>query len=278
MGEPSFLDRIFEMERRLNELEANIGWGTRPHGSTHVDGGSDEFSVAGLSGVLADAQNADKLQGRAVSAAAPADANVLTWVAASTNWAPAAPSTPTVPYDLSYYRRTGATANRYYTMPMTATNLSATATPAANSLNAHPLVVARGVTLDTIAIKVTTAAGTLARLGIYNDDGNLYPSSLVLDAGTVSTTTTGVKTITISQSLAKGLYWLAILANGAVYITAVAQADIIPILGVESGLYGPGTEYYIAYTYGALPTTFPASATLYYGNTGAIFVRISAYT
>jgi len=58
------------------------------HASTHEDGGADEISVADLSGRLADAQNADALQGRDVSSDAPTAGQVLTWRNASSEWGP----------------------------------------------------------------------------------------------------------------------------------------------------------------------------------------------
>jgi len=58
----------------------------KAHAASHQNGGGDEISVAALSGVLADKQDADKLQARNVEAAAPADGEVLTWVAASSEW------------------------------------------------------------------------------------------------------------------------------------------------------------------------------------------------
>ena len=54
----------------------------------------------------------------------------------------------------------------------------------ANQLWAFVFQIPRAMTFDRIAIKVDTAVADMsARLGIYNDNGSLYPSSLVLDAG-----------------------------------------------------------------------------------------------
>ena len=66
-----------------------VGGGSAPgaHAATHENGGSDEISVAGLSGTLADAQNADQLQGRAVDSGAPTSEQVLKWSGSA--WAPA---------------------------------------------------------------------------------------------------------------------------------------------------------------------------------------------
>jgi hypothetical protein len=60
------------------------------HHATHENGGSDQISVAGLSGVLATKQDADKLQGRAVDSTAPSDGQVLTWDNAGNKWKAAA--------------------------------------------------------------------------------------------------------------------------------------------------------------------------------------------
>ncbi|KKK53836.1 hypothetical protein LCGC14_3090770, partial [marine sediment metagenome] len=63
--------------------------------------------------------------------------------------------------------------------------------------------------VDEIAIKVTAAdAGKSARLGIYFDNGAIYPGTRAFDAGTVSLGTTGLKTISINESLPRGLIWM----------------------------------------------------------------------
>lgn len=76
-----------------------------------------------------------------------------------------------------------------------------------------PLYVPSSVTADRIGITVAVNGATdSARLGIYNDTDGL-PSTVLLDAGTVSVTGSGdVLTnfeITISQALTPGWYWLA---------------------------------------------------------------------
>ena len=64
------------------------------HAANHEDGGGDEISVAGLSGVLADKQDANKLQGRDVAVTAPSANQVLGWDSGATQWEPQDPSTP----------------------------------------------------------------------------------------------------------------------------------------------------------------------------------------
>ena len=58
------------------------------HSARHETGGDDEIDVTDLAGVLADAQNADRLQGRDVAAGAPADGEALVWDNVASEWAP----------------------------------------------------------------------------------------------------------------------------------------------------------------------------------------------
>lgn len=81
----------------------------------------------------------------------------------------------------------------------------------------HPFAVPRDCTLDRIGIYISTAVAGNIRLGIMNSrnsDGLM--GTVLLDAGTVSISTTGFKEITISQALkAHTLYWLAYTADTA---------------------------------------------------------------
>jgi len=56
------------------------------HKTTHQDGGSDEISVAGLSGVLADRQDADKIQGVDVESGAPDDRDMWRYSSSNSQW------------------------------------------------------------------------------------------------------------------------------------------------------------------------------------------------
>lgn len=142
-----------------------------------------------------------------------------------------------------------------------------------DSIRTTPLIVPRATTFDRIAVEVTTlAAGASARLGIYNDDGAGYPGSLVLDAGTVSVATTGVKAITIDLKLAKGLYWCALVSDGAPTVRGVV-ALLTPIGVLSGGGGGWQTGYYKAQTYGALPDPFPGGAGIQSWSSWAALLR-----
>lgn len=133
---------------------------------------------------------------------------------------------------------------------------------AANRLYAIPFYMPSVPNMaDRIAVRVTSAAGTLARLGIYDEGENLYPGRLLDDSGTVATNGTGIKTITIRKGLSRGLKWLAAVFNGTptmfslnggsvgtwAVLGAVASADW------EDFLVGWSVEF----GYAALPAKFP---------------------
>ena len=87
------------------------------------------------------------------------------------------------------------------------------ATAVVNETVYVPFLLGETKTFDRIALETrSTYSGTgSVRLGIYNNDSTTgKPSTVVLDAGTVSTTAaTTIYQITISQSLTAGAYWLA---------------------------------------------------------------------
>lgn len=89
--------------------------------------------------------------------------------------------------------------------------------------------VSVATTFDRIGVEITTAvASSTVRLGIYNVVNSL-PTTLVLDAGTVDSSTTGAKEITISQTLQPGLYLLL----------AAPQTGASPVgMRARSGGYG----------------------------------------
>jgi hypothetical protein len=154
----------------------------------------------------------------------------------------------------------GSSRDRRFLAGLAANGTLSTGAPSANNLRALPFATGKVITLDRIGINVTTLSAGNVRLGIYADDGNGYPGSLVLDAGAQSTGTTGVKELTISQALAANtLYWLAILGDAAPTIRTIPIAQCLPFLGLDSA-YGTalGVGWVAALTYGALPATFTA--------------------
>ena len=98
------------------------------------------------------------------------------------------------------------------------------ATPSANTTYFTPIFIPNAVTADRIGGLVTafTTTGNV-RFGIYNDTNGL-PSTVLLDAGTVSASSATSFFITISQALSVGTYWLAINQQSGTSSWAATQA------------------------------------------------------
>ena len=138
----------------------------------------------------------------------------------------------------------------------------------ANVTRAFPFIVGAGFTADRIQFDVTTSASgsnSNCNVGIYNDDGNLYPSTLVVDGGQKSTSSTGLKTTTISTSLsANTLYWLVYNCHKTPTFRSIAQTDMPSVLGWDgtSGASTQITGWTVPRTYAStLPGIFPAGGT-----------------
>ena len=118
----------------------------------------------------------------------------------------------------SLYKGTGTAAR--YEMPGWYWAANAVAVWSSGRLVYIPIYVHRTTTYDRISIYVDTLdAGKLMRLGIYEATSGvtgLLPGALVLDAGTVSIGTTGIKEINISQELTEGFYYLAFVGDSSV--------------------------------------------------------------
>jgi hypothetical protein len=116
--------------------------------------------------------------------------------------------------------------------------------------------------------------GTI-RLGIYNHDASTgKPSTVALDAGTVSTTAINtVYQITINQTLAAGWYWLALnaiaLGNlGSAQITAITAGNNNSeiAMGGASGI-GVNTNLQVGWTESVDVTSgFPTAGTVAYSS------------
>lgn len=165
--------------------------------------------------------------------------------------------------DLFGFKRTG----NYVNASITGGTQTTQGIASANSLRAFPLFVPKTMRFDRIAIRVTTAATGVTprvRLGIYADNGNVYPGQLLLDAGEVDVSTLGVKELTIDITLKGGrLYWLALVGQDttSLVVAAIPNTDHYPIVGYEADLSGaPLSAWAHTQTYGALPATYPTSA------------------
>jgi hypothetical protein len=127
----------------------------------------------------------------------------------------------------------------------------------ANKLWVAPVFVGKGGTATKIGIRVNVAGTGAVRLGIYNN-ANARPSTLVLDAGTVDPGTTGVKEITISQSVSdNSWYWLALVSDVTFSFNSWADnAAFVIGQHADNATYGALNR---SFTYAALPADESAS-------------------
>lgn len=85
---------------------------------------------------------------------------------------------------------------------------------AQNRAFAYPVLLRAG-TLSRVAVNVNSAvASSTLRLGIWNVGSDGFPGTLLLDAGTVDTSTTGDKEWVINQAVSDGWYWFSFSAQG----------------------------------------------------------------
>jgi hypothetical protein len=97
----------------------------------------------------------------------------------------------------------------YVRSPGTANNGVGAAT---NVAYYSPIYVKNTTTFDRIGTRTGGgfSGSASVRLGIYSNGVDGRPNALILDAGTITANTTnGLFLITISQTLAEGVYWLA---------------------------------------------------------------------
>jgi hypothetical protein len=174
------------------------------------------------------------------------------------------------------FRRGGST--QYFTTGIAGTAKSTLAITA-NRLYAIPFFSPVPLKIDQLAIHVSTLLAGAARLGVYVDDGTIKPGKLIIDAGTVDTGTAGAKTLTVDLRFErKRLYWLALVANAAPTLGAVAVASALTcffgLTDITTTLWL--TFLYKTFTYAVLPDPFGDTLVLASGVIPAVFVRAVA--
>jgi hypothetical protein len=169
-------------------------------------------------------------------------------------------------------------ASRYYPS-LAGGGLSAGNVSRSLMIAAPPIHVSMRATINTIICECTTGvASVVARLGLYRIGADGLPSSLVIDAGTVSLATTGLKSLTFTAiTLEPGLYFPVMQCTGgaadpgvrmmatndAVLMSQYGAPVATPFSAPEDWLYVPNAV--------ALPGTFGAPTRLRVG----IFPAIS---
>lgn len=169
----------------------------------------------------------------------------------------------------------GYAANLYYGAEGYAVGSTPAAAMVANTLYGTPFVCRYPTTFTRIGIDVTTGAAGLARLGIYQVTGGL-PAALVLDAGTVDTTSIATVEATISQFLPMGVYVLAAIFNATptVRVNNGNGALLIPHTGGSTPTGGSIAALSRSVAFGALPATFGAVTYIATGNVPGEWLRV----
>lgn len=169
-------------------------------------------------------------------------------------------------------------ASRYHVFPSNIVGVG-NYSISAGYLNAFPWPneVDRTVTKMAITILTAAAAGKKARMGIYKDDGTVYPGAKVIDSGEFAIDAMGVVEVTgLSAVLEAGtLYWLCILTDANIVVAGFDPTYVVcGFIGSSSNnpTATRDSTFYVAQAYGALPATYPGSA-----STTHLVARIGLY-
>lgn len=166
---------------------------------------------------------------------------------------------------------------RFYGVPTSSTQAAVITVTA--TLYAYPIYIPNQVAISTFNVSTTTGqTGAAAHVGIYADNGAGYPGALVYDTGAFNLATSSnainTNTPTTPVALNPGLYWVATIFTATGTFPSVAGSTAIygsalnALLGSDTAAHslavsgGAATGISVAGTYGALPSTFTAGATL----------------
>jgi hypothetical protein len=165
---------------------------------------------------------------------------------------------------------------RTYTLPVIPTGYylrspssgSQGVTPTTSRTNFNLIYISNAQSFDRLAIRTGGAfVGTASiRLGIYNNDSATgKPSTVVLDAGTVSATAANTTyQITISQSLNAGFYWIVSNVQSAATNTQLlgsAAAATEPFANTP-WVPSPGNAYFSGYGENSITGAFATAGSL----------------
>jgi hypothetical protein len=164
---------------------------------------------------------------------------------------------------------------RWY--PPTFSGTLSTGAIGATTMYAVPIFVPNpeGVVATSIGIEVTLAgtSGHVMRLSIYDHDPVGQPGGLILDAGTVGVDPVSVpsfQSISISQFLRQGWYWLAVTTQSGTFRVYLSGNHLTFLSRVDEGgsannpqgiSYSPSVASVITlYTLTGHPPQFPHAA------------------
>lgn len=135
-----------------------------------------------------------------------------------------------------------------------------TAASAANRFYAFPFIPAQTITINELAVEVTTLTAGSAHLGIYADSAGSPGAKIIGSTTAVDTGTTGAKAVAISNTTltAGTIYWLVVWTSSAATFRSVAQGALA-VIGLTSTLNAQYTSRLATSTFGALPANAPAT-------------------
>jgi hypothetical protein len=156
-----------------------------------------------------------------------------------------------------------------YIFPGGGQSVTTSSTLGVGTLRVFPWYLPNSCTLTVVGAEVTAAGdtGSTYHLGIYSDTGGFQPGGLLLDAGTISGTTVGVQSITISQALSPGVYWV----GGVVQNVTTTQPTIrtfvpgpfaLPLSSVPTAGQSVAGYTHSATVSGSLPGTLTIGGTV----------------
>lgn len=112
------------------------------------------------------------------------------------------------------------------------TNNSATVTMAANKLFVHPFQLSINRPMAGIMCRVTALAGTSGTLGWYRCGTSGAPTDL-LQSGTISTASTGLKSVTFSAYYPPGWYYAAVVCDSGCTLASIGAVPGSSPLGTD---------------------------------------------
>lgn len=125
-----------------------------------------------------------------------------------------------------------------FILPTTNASALSTVAGAANRFEALPFIASHNLTVDQLALEVTTLlAASQFYLAIYADNGSAAPGSIIVGSAVLDSAAIGYKTATISSTKlnAGTLYWLVALISGTQTFRAVALAGAYAFSAPASG-------------------------------------------
>lgn len=169
----------------------------------------------------------------------------------------------------------------WYSQQFNGDILSNSASLATNYIFASPFVITRTITIDRIAASVRVAsAGNTFYFGIYNDNGSIYPNSLIVQSSQSSANTTGAKITNVNVTLQAGLYWSVFTTSATIAFHGM-QANNINFFG-HGQLNNDSTPsraismIRVPFTFDTLPSQFPiGTISLLVTETPILFFRVS---